>query len=572
MPQDAFHIRRLSAELAARLVGGKINRISQVSKDELTFIIYTKNGTVKLILSTNASNARVCLSQTEKEPLAAAPNFCMLLRKHLQNAEILSVSQCGFERIIQIDFLCTSDFSQSERTLYCELMGKYSNLILTEKGRILGALKSTSLTDDYHRILLPSAPYALPAPQDKISHLDGAGMRSALQSFASTHGEYVEAETLADFVFSTVAGVALSTAREIVARCKALNGGALDCLLDSAKVPLWSFITDFIENEPCVPCLLPSANGYADFFAFEVAGGERRSTLAEVEDIFYSFRENKKAFDEQKRRLEGAVKALKKKLTKRLQETLERLKDAENADDCRIKGELLTANLYAVERGAKQVTLVNWYSENGESLTIDLDSALSPSQNAQRYFKQYNKYKRAKEILLSRKQEEEAELSYIESILSSTSLAETEVDFKEIESELIECGLLPKPKAKIGGKKKEEAIPFREYNHGGVTVLVGRNNLQNDRLLRQADGEDIWLHAQKYHSSHVIIQARGKQVQDETLLFAAELCAYYSSGRDADKIPVDYCRRKFVKKPKGAKAGFVTYTNYKTLLVTPKKR
>ena len=136
MPQDAFHIRRLSAELAARLVGGKINRISQVSKDELTFIIYTKNGTVKLILSTNASNARVCFSQTEKEPLAVAPNFCMLLRKHLQNAEILSVSQCGFERIIQIDFLCTSDFSQSERTLYCELMGKYSNLILTEKVRI----------------------------------------------------------------------------------------------------------------------------------------------------------------------------------------------------------------------------------------------------------------------------------------------------------------------------------------------------------------------------------------------------------------------------------------------------
>ena len=167
MPQDAFHIRRLAKELNTFLVGGKINRISQVNKDELTFIIYTGKSTVKLILSANASNARVCLSLTEKEPAPIAPNFCMLLRKHLQNAEILEVRQYEFERIIEIDLFCTTDFSQCKRTLYCELMGKYSNIILTENGVILGALKTTALEDSSRRVLLTGAKYLYPAPQDK---------------------------------------------------------------------------------------------------------------------------------------------------------------------------------------------------------------------------------------------------------------------------------------------------------------------------------------------------------------------------------------------------------------------
>ena len=167
MPQDAFHIRRLATELNTLLTGGKVNRISQVNKDELTFIIYTGKSTVKLILSANASNARVCLSATEKEPAPVAPNFCMLLRKHLQGAEILSVKQHEFERIVEITFHCTSDFSECDRVLYCELMGKYSNVILTEKGTILGALKTTALENDNHRILLAGAKYLYPVPQDK---------------------------------------------------------------------------------------------------------------------------------------------------------------------------------------------------------------------------------------------------------------------------------------------------------------------------------------------------------------------------------------------------------------------
>lgn len=568
MPQDAFHIRRLAQELNTFLVGGRINRISQVNKDELTFIVYTGKTTVKLILSANASNARVCLSLTEKEPAPVAPNFCMLLRKHLQNAEILEVRQHEFERIVELVVHCTTDFSECDRVLHCELMGKYSNVVLTEKGVILGALKTTALESENHRLLLAGVKYEYPAPQDKLSPFDGAGMRSRLQNYLSTHADGWEKEGLSLFLFENVAGLAMPTAREIVRRAAERNQGA-DILSESAAVPLWEFVGEFCQNEPNRPCLKMQNGGYADFFAFPVAGGVETPSLCKAEDEFYTARESKKGFEDKKRKLETTVRNLKKKQTKKLQETLERLKDAEKAEEYRIKGELLTANLYKLEKGMKEVELENWYSPDMEKVKIALDATMPPSKNAQRYFKTYNKYKRAKEILTPMLQKEESEIDYTDSVGAAIAAAETELDLKEIETELIEMGLLRAPKERVGGKKKEQAIPFREYEHGGMKIYAGRNNIQNDRLLRAAAPEDIWLHTQKYHSSHVIIVTDGGQVRDETLLFAAEICAYYSDGKDGDKIPVDYCKRKFVKKPSKSKAGFVTYTDYKTVLVTP---
>lgn len=569
MPQDAFHIRRLATELNTLLVGGKVNRISQVNKDELTFIIYTGKSTVKLILSANASNARVCLSSTEKEPAPVAPNFCMLLRKHLQNAEILSVRQHEFERIVEITFHCTSDFSECDRVLYCELMGKYSNIILTEKGVILGALKTTALENDNHRILLAGAKYLYPAPQDKLSPFEGACMRSRLKNYLSLRQGEVDAEELSVFLFENVYGLALSTAREIVKRAVTANGGLENTVSDGGAQPIWAFVGEFCANEPCQPCIKMSNGGMADFFAFPVDGGVEMPSLCKAEDEFYTSRETKKGFEDKKRKLDNTVRALKKKQTKKLQETLERLKDADKADIYRIKGELLTANLYRLDKGMAEVELEDWYSEEGGTVKITLDPTLSPSKNAQKYFKTYNKYKRAKEILTPMLQSEEAEIDYTDSVASAIAAAETPLDLKEIETELTEMGLLRAQKERAGAKKKEIPVPFREYEYDGVKIYAGRNNLQNDRLLRLADGDDIWLHTQKYHSSHVIIALEGRQVFDELLLYAAEICAYYSDGRDGDKIPVDYCKRKFVKKPNKSKAGFVIYTDYKTILVKP---
>ena len=571
MPQDAFHIRRLADELNAFLTGGKINRISQVNKDELTFVIYTGKSTVKLILSANASNARVCLSLVEKEPAPIAPNFCMLLRKHLQNAEILAVRQHEFERIIEIDLHCTTDFSESTRTLHCELMGKYSNIVLTENGMILGALKTTALEDNSHRVLLAGAKYLYPAPQDKISVFDRDGLRSRLESWVLMRGVEIDGEDLAAFLFENVAGLALATAREIVKRVERENGGLKNCLSAAAKTPIWDFVGEFCLREPCEACLQMRGGAAVDFFAFPVEGGVATPSLCKAEDEFFTARESVKGFADKKRKMENAAKALKKKLTKKLQDTLERLKEADKADEYRIRGELLTANLYRVERGASRVELENWYAEDGGVIAITLDTTLSPSKNAQRYFKLYNKHKRAREVLAPMLENEQQEIAYVDSVLSTIAASESMDDLKEIETELIGLGLLRAPVQRAGGKKKEMEVPFREYEHDGVKIYVGRNNLQNDRLLRLARPDDIWLHAQKYHSAHVIIAVDGGTVRDEALLYAAEICAYYSDGRESDKIPVDYCKRKFVKKPSKSKAGFVIYTDYKTVLVKPNK-
>ncbi|MBQ8283753.1 MAG: NFACT family protein [Clostridia bacterium] len=568
MPQDAFHIRRLTAELNSFLVGGKINRISQANKDDLTFIIYTGKTTVKLLLSANASGARVCLSSIEKEPAPIAPNFCMLLRKHLLGAEILEIRQHEFERIVEIDLHCVTDFSESKRTLHCELMGKYSNVVLTENGVILGALKTTALEDSSKRVLLSGAKYLYPAPQDKLSPFDGAGMRSRLENYLSLREE-IDEENLAVFLFENVAGLALSTAREIVKRA-VVKAGNLSLIFSPAfGAPLWDFIGDFCLNEPCNPHVKQENGVYTDFFAFEVSGGIKIPSLCVAEDEFYTRRERKKGFEDKKRKLENTVRGLKKKQTKKLQDTLERLKESEKAEEYKIKGELLTANLYRIEKGSPFVELENWYSPDGERIKIALDATLPPSKNAQRYFKTYNKHKRAKEFLTPIAERERAEISYTDSVFTAISLAESNEDLKEIETEMMEMGLLRAPKERAGGKKKEEPIPFREYEHDGFQIFVGRNNLQNDRLVRAAAAEDIWLHTQKYHSSHVIISSQGRQVRDETILYAAEICAYYSDGRESDKIPVDYCLKKYVKKPSKSKAGFVTYTDYKTILVKP---
>ncbi len=555
MPLDAFHLKRLAVELNETLVHGKINKVTQASKDELTLYIYTKGKVVKLLFSTNATFARVCLTKTEKEPLPVAPNFCMLLRKHLLGGEILSVRQHGFERIIEITVHCTGDFSSCDRVLHAEIMGKYSNLTLTENGVILGALKPSSLDTLNGRPLFPGAQFVYPHPQDKASPYDTAAVRNRYTAFCANRESVSEEET-AGFIFDNVAGFALSTAREI------LKQPAPRLLLPD----LLAWACDSLAPAPCV---VQKAGERTDFFAFPVEGGAPCDSLIEAVDCYYSDKEGRRGFADKKRKLESAIRALLKKLGKKKQDTLERLAEAKKAEDYRIKGELLTANLYRIEKGAKEVVLENWYEEGCPTVKIALDTTLPPTKNAQRYFKTYNKLKRAQEILTPILAQEEAEERYANSVLSSVLLAEAALDLKEIEAELIALGLLKAPKEKAGVKKKELITPYREFTYGGFTILSGRNNLQNDRLVRSADGKDLWLHTQKYHSSHVLIVADGKKVPDEVIKVAAEICAYYSDGRAGDKIPVDYCEKRFVKKPSKAKAGFVVYTDYKTALATP---
>ncbi|MBQ9118131.1 MAG: NFACT family protein [Clostridia bacterium] len=548
MPQDALHVRQIAKELHTALVGGKINRITQADKEELTLYIYTEKRVVKLLLSTNASFARVCLTEHPSVPLPVAPGFCMLLRKHLLGAEILSVRQVAFERIVEIDFFCQADFFAGKRTLVCELMGKYSNLVLVEDGKILGALKTTSL-EVGKRVLLPGAKYEYPPEQDKLSPFDKAGISSRETGYFSLREK--DEKGIADFLFENVVGIASSTAREMSKLCK---GEVAD------------FVGDFCGQERRGGYLLFDGEKPIDFFAFPVAGAKEYPSLGEAQDAYFSTKQSKKSFETKKNKLLSTLRGFEKKQRKHLQEITEKLLEAQGAEENRKKGELLTANLYRVARGMAEIEVDDYYT--GERVKIALDTTLPPAKNAQKYYKLYTKQKKTTEILTPRKADIEETLVYLESIAFSVGMATTIAELAEIEREIEPLVGSKKPTGKKGKKEEPLSLP-RRYEIDGFVIKAGKNNLQNDRLLKEAGGEDIWLHVQKYHSSHVVLFTDGRKATDKALQAAAEICAYYSEAREGEKIPVDYCKRQRVKKAPHAKAGAAHYNGYQTMLVTP---
>ncbi len=546
MPQDAFTLRLVAKELDEELRGGRINRINQPGREEVSLLIYTGKRTVKLVLSANALFCGAYFTEEERENPPVAPGFCMLLRKYLQSAELLSVETPGFERVLLFRFRCVSDFSERERVLCAEIMGKYSNLLLLENSVILGALKSNSLDENCKRLVFAGAKYVPPARQDKIDPSD----RDALARLFAEMGTR-SAEATADFLFKRVAGLAPCTAERIVA---CYRGG------DFA-----THVHDFIFSDEISPRVTERGGEVADFFA-RGDEGMPFATISEAQRYFYDRKRKKRDFDGEKRKLDGLLRAACKKQEKRLAGILERQLACKGAEENRVKGELVTANLYALSRGMKQCELVNYYDENGKTLLILLDPQKSPAENAQAYFKKYRKEKRTLEILAPQERETRAELEYTRSLLAALASSDSEADLLSLREECAEAGFFTPPKEKT--KKPKPEIPYRVYESGGFRICAGRNNLQNDRLVRQSAPDDIWLHAQKRHSCHVVIRTNGRSVPDSVLQFSANVCAKYSDG-GGDKIPVDYCAVKFVKKPPKSKAGFVTYSAFKTLLGDP---
>ena len=545
MPQDAFTLRFVAKELDGALRGGHINKIVQPSRDEVFLIIYTGKRNVKLVLNTNAQDCGAYFEEGEEESPLVAPNFCMLLRKRVQGAEIKKVELLGFERILRFTLYSYSDFSETERMLYLEVMGKYSNLILTENEVILGALKTTTLDENVRRAIFPGVKYVLPAPQEKVDPLDEAALREIL---SKADGD------LGHFLFTRVAGLAPSTAEAIA---KSYAGG-----------DLFGHVRDYIFSDMVCPCVVEREGKPIDFYAREVEGGKPFPTLLEAQCYFYTRRHALKHMEEGRRKLLSAVQAALKKQEKRLAQTLEKKKECEGCELLRIRGELLTANLFALSRGMKGCELANFYDEDGGTLKIALDPLLTPSQNAQSYFKRYRKQKRALEMLAPQEAETRSELEYLRSLKAAVLSAETEEDLLSCTEELETAGLWKAREEKR--KKSKPSIPFRSFECEGFQIFTGRNNLQNDALLRAASPGDVWLHAQRYHSCHVVIRTNGRSPSDMVLAFAANVCAKYSDA-NGDKIPVDYCLVKYVKKPPKARAGFVVYSNFSTLLGDPSK-
>ncbi len=562
MPQDAFTLRHLCVELNDVFKGGKVNRIVQPSSDEVIITVYTGKRTEKLTINVDPSSPRISVMDSEKASPLTAPNFCMLLRKHLLSATITSVELVGFDRIVKIEFLSSAEFFDAvKKTMYVELMGRYSNVILTENGKILGGNRGINMFDDGVRPLIVGQPYVFPPVGDKKLPTD-----NALISVFNN----VQKQELAKTIISNVQGVALSTAEEIVflyfEGCK-----------DATKIEdgnaFFVFFNDFLYAKKTQPCVLKNGAEITDVCAYPYAtlSGEKIffPTLIKAEEFYFENKDKQKQFKCKKERLTAVTNTAIKKAKKRVTAIKAKKKDALGAEENKIKGELLLANIYAIKNGQGECELLNYYDNS--MIKISLDSRLSVAKNAEVYYKKYNKQKRTLIALQPQLDQAESELSYYESVMSEIELCEDINELALVQTELENAGVLVDKQARLKLKKENESF-CRVYDVEGFRVLVGRNNAENDKLTFTAKPEDVWVHAKDYHSSHVIIESQKRSVPQSVIETSAEICAYYSKGREGGKTEIVYTQKKNVKKPPKSKPGLVIYENFKSISVNPNKR
>ncbi len=551
MPQDAYTLKYLCSELKSVFVSGKVNRIICPNNDEAIFTVYTGKNTEKLFLSVNPSSPRIGIIENDKESPLTASNFCMLLRKHLLSSEITDLSLIGFDRIVKIDFLSSSEFSDSVvKTLFIELMGRYSNIILTENGKVLGANRGINMFDNGVRPLIVGKSYVFPPTNDKKLPTD----ISLIEYF-----DVCDSENIPDYICKGVQGIAFDTANEIAKKFnKPLTGNGKE---------FFDFLNKFLFNTVPNPCVLYEDEKVKDVFVYpySVKGKFKFfNALYQAENFYFSVKEENKQFELKAERLKSIISSKMKKVKKRLSLINGKYTDAKDAEVNRLKGEILLANIYKIEKGVKEVELENYY--DGSKIVISLNENISVADNAEAYYKKYAKKKRTVIAIVPQKEQAESELKYLESVLEEICLSKDIEDLLLVQNEMEEAGLIDKPK---NLKKKIESSKYRTYNYSGFIIRCGRNNFENDKLTFSSKPEDIWLHVKDYHSSHVVISTENKEVPEKVVLFASELCAYFSKCRDTGNVEVVYTLKKHVKKPPKSAIGFCTYTDFKSVVVKP---
>ena len=557
MPQDAFTLRYLAEELNSIFKGGKINRIVAPSCDEVIFTVYNGKRTYKFLIDVNPSCPRIGVTESEKPSPLTAPNFCMLLRKHLLNAEIKDISLIGFDRIIKVDLLSSNEFFDSEnKTLYIELMGRYSNVILTKDEIILGCNRGINNFFDNVRPLIVGYKYQFPPTNEKSLPND--------ERLAKLFDGVLISE-MENIICEKVQGIAKSTAQVIVKEYREEY--------NSEKINgenFYKFFNDFLFYHKKQPVVIIESEKVSDVCVFPYKDAKTLSFnhLYEAEEYYFTEKLKEKDLSEKKNRAFGVVNALIKKAKKRIATINSRIEEAKDSEKLKLFGELLIANIYRLRGGEKEVKLENYYEDN-KIVTVPLNENISIKQNAENYYKRYQKHKRALINLIPQKEQAEQELSYYESLFIMINLSESLSDIELVTQELEENGLLRKQN--INSKKKNDIKSYRLYRIDGFIVKVGRNNIENDKLTFSSKPENLWLHAKDYHSSHIIIEVDNKTAPLSVIKYAAEICAYYSKGRDGGKTEIVVTEKKNVKKPPKSKLGFTTYSNYKSYTVEPKK-
>lgn len=573
MAFDGITISALISEIKDKITGGRIDKIYQPEGDEIILGIRSFGKAYKLLLTANPSNPKFHFTSENRDNPLNPPLFCMVMRKHLQSGKIIAVDQPDFDRIVNIYVESMNEMGDySVKKLILEVMGRHSNIILTDENNIiLDCIKHITHDKSSVREVLPGREYIMPPSQDKINTMD-----LNRDNFNTAFNNSLTKKAQA-MIYQSYTGISPVVASEICVRasvdpsdyCETLNDSQINSLYNS-----FSKVVSDIKSEKFDPQLIINDTGkiidfspinMTQYSGFTFKYYDSMSEL--IEDFYrtrdFTYRMNQKTQDLKKLISQNIERCVRKKEIQ--QKTL---KDIENREELRLYGELITANIYSIKEGMTKAELPNFYSENYEIISIPLDSNKTPAENAQKYFKAYNKAKRTYEALQEQIRSNDEELDYLEGVLTSVSNCTDEQDIKEIRRELRDNSYIKKSKGDNKKSQNKKSKPLRFTSSDGYDIFVGKNNYQNDELtLKIARPRDMWFHTKNIPGSHVIVIYKGEDFPDNTLTEAAQLAAYYSKAQGSSMVPVDYTEKRNVKKPNGAKPGMVIYETNKTAYV-----
>lgn len=567
MAFDGITVAALTDELKRTLTDGRISKIAQPEADELLLTIKTPGGAKKLVICASASLPLVYLTEENKLSPMTAPNFCMLLRKHIGNGRITDIRQPSLERIIYMDIEHLDELGDlCRKTLVIEIMGKHSNIIFCDdKGRIIDSIKHVSAQMSSVREVLPGRDYFIPDTMQKRDPLT-----CGREEFAAVLRE--KGGPLSKALYTGFTGLSPAAAEDICS-ISGLESRMTACDLSGDMLyhlfTQFSYYMEQVKNKTFHPVIYYSGKNPKEFAAlpfshFADCRAQEFSSISEVIRTYYSSKEILTRIRQKSADLRHVVQTALERNRKKYDLQTRQLKDTENREKYKVYGELLLTYGYNARQGDASLTALNYYTN--EEVTIPLDVQMTPQENAQRYFAKYNKQKRTCEALTKLIQETADEIQYLESISTALDIALAEEDLTQIKEELVSTGYIKRRHTKQ--KTRTVSTPFHYISSDGYHMYVGKNNLQNEELtFHFASGNDWWFHAKGVPGSHVIVKTFGDELPDRTFEEAGRLAAYYSKNRGADKVEIDYIEKKHVKKPNGAKPGFVVYyTNYSLVI------
>ncbi len=574
MAFDGVTIYHLKKEFNQFLVNGRIRKIYQPEKDEIRLLINQGKNKYHLLLSVNPNNPRVYLTEVLKENPSAPPNFCMALRKYLLNGTIKEISQYKTDRILKLAILKNNEFNEPViRTLLLELMGRNSNLILLdEDGRILDSLKKVGPSSSRYRQILPGRDYIYPPENNRYSFLefDSSSFKEILSSLKD--------QAIESFFIKAFLGISPAIAREIAYRAGLDPKKEIQSLSKKQEQFLMAAFDEVISliTTESQPRIYFNRRTPFDFSTIPLHhleqdySFEAYQSLSSMLEIYYFKKDKILRFKNKSARLSQQLETLYKKHQKKLKNLKADLVKAQKGEKFRIWGDLLTANIYQIEKGMAKIEVINYHDPEGKLIEIPLKTNRSPSQNAQAYYKRYNKSKSAIRYLEPYIKETKEKEYYLGSLINSLNQSTELAELDEIQDEFNQSEFNKKPKPKKKAKKNHVSSPYHYLSSEGFHILVGKNNYQNDLIAsKMGKNEDCWLHVKDLPGSHVLVVANGRFISEQTLLEAGNLAAWYSKARGSSKIPVDYVEYKYVKKPTKAKPGMVIFTNQKTMVVSP---